>query len=463
MSVLVVGLSHRSSPVALLERAALDEGSCRTLLAELVAADSVDEAVVVATCNRLEVYVEANQEAVAPVTELLSWHTGIPLAELLEHLYVHHDDRAVQHVFSVACGLDSMVVGEGQILGQLRDAIKLARSAETLGRSLGDVGERALRVGKRAHTETHLDRAGADMVTAGLRLASSGIEQSEHGPVGNRADAETCATRSTDLADTAQLAGRRVLVIGAGSLSALAANTAARAGAGALLIANRTFSRADRVAECLTEAYAHIETRAVALDQIAVELASVDLVISCTGAQGTVLSQHVVASAVANRDGRELTLLDLALPHDVDPEVRELSGVHLVNLGDLQRASRDSPDTAGSGASATQPEVQAIMAEEVAEYRSVRRAELVTPTVVALRARASDVVAAEVERLHGRLPELDDAASAEVAYALRRVADKLLHQPTVRVKQLASAPDGDNYEFALRELFDLPATGRGQG
>ncbi|MDS1271901.1 glutamyl-tRNA reductase [Lipingzhangella sp. LS1_29] len=526
MSVLVVGLSHRSSPVALLERAALEDESRRTLLAELVAADSIDEAIVVATCNRLEVYAatglgidsadgvngagdsagagvgvgSGSESAVSAITELLAWRTGVGLAELSEHLYVRQGDLAVQHLFSVACGLDSMVVGEGQILGQVRDAVKEGRSVGTVGRVLGDVGERALRVGKRAHTETHLDRAGADMVSTGLRLATASLESSAASagavsgsgcpaPPHVRGDTAPESTSMADMADTAQLAGWRVLVLGAGSMSALAANTAAREGASTLIIANRTFGRADRVAECLTEAYAHIESRAVPLERVAAELSEVDLVISCTGAQEVVLGYPEVAAAAGGRTGRPLVLLDLALPHDVDARVRQLPGVHLVNLEDLQRASQErrgteqrgdseagsvpDPDSGGAAAATNPltglevdpvvPGVQAIVAEEVAEYRSVRRAELVTPTVVALRERAADVVQAEVERLRGRLPELDDDARSEVAYALRRVADKLLHQPTVRVKQLASAPDGDSYEFALRELFDLPAGGQGQG
>ncbi|MFD0803391.1 glutamyl-tRNA reductase, partial [Streptomonospora algeriensis] len=173
MSVLAVGVSHRSSPVALLERVALEGQARLKVMSEIAAAPSVNEALMVSTCNRTEVYADVDKfhPAVAAVTELLSWHTGVPLSELSQHAYVHYEERAVQHLFSVTCGLDSMVVGEGQILGQVRNAIKDAQQAGTLGRVLNDLGQRALRVGKRAHTDTHLDHAGADMVGFGLEVA----------------------------------------------------------------------------------------------------------------------------------------------------------------------------------------------------------------------------------------------------------------------------------------------------
>ncbi|NKY96233.1 glutamyl-tRNA reductase [Nocardiopsis alborubida] len=476
MSVLAVGLSHRSSPVALLERVALNGETRGNAVAEMVGSEPVNEVMVVSTCNRTEVYadVSAFHGGVSAITELLSWHTGVPLGELSEHLYVHYEDRAVQHLFSVTCGLDSMVLGEGQILGQVRDALKEGQETGSVGRVLNDLGQRALRVGKRAHTETHLDHAGADMVSFGLTVASGGLGL---GPTGapQTTAVQTAQTVGSlppagcpmsaapgDTADAPGLArpahgpltGVRVLVLGAGSMSALSANTVSRQGAEAVVVANRTFDRAARLAECLTEAYDTVDARAVPFADAAGVLADVDLVISCTGAQGLVLNADAVAAATAGRT-RPLVFLDLALPRDIDPAVRELPGVRLVDIEDLRQAAATAPG-ADTGRDSALTLVRGIVDEEVSEFRAVRRAHQVTPTVVALRAQARDVVDAELSRLHGRLPaDLDDRTREEISRAMRRVADKLLHRPTVRVKELAAAPDGESYEAALRELFAL--------
>ncbi|WP_116245685.1 glutamyl-tRNA reductase [Nocardiopsis sp. FIRDI 009] len=481
MSVLAVGLSHRSSPVALLERVALNGETRTRVVGDMLGSDSVNEVMVVSTCNRTEVYADVAtfHGGVAAITELLSWHTGVPLGELSEHLYVHYEDRAVQHLFSVTCGLDSMVVGEGQILGQVRDALKEGQEHATVGRVLNDLGQRALRVGKRAHTETHLDHAGADMVSFGLtealrHLGATAAEPAEVtvdrttpaegavAPAGCPMSGATAAPAEPGTASDAEvarpapasLAGVRVLVLGAGSMSALSANTVARQGASRVVVANRTHERAARLAECLTEAYDTVDAHAVPFDEAAAALTDVDLVISCTGAQGLVLAADAVAPAAEGRD-RPLVFLDLALPRDIDPAVRDLPGARLVDIEDLRQAAAGGTggDTDRSGSLTL---VRGIVEEEVAEFGAVRRANQVTPTVVALRAQAQDVVEAELTRLHGRLPDdLGPKAREEITRAMRRVADKLLHRPTVRVKELAKAPDGESYEAALRELFDL--------
>ncbi|MFI6575473.1 glutamyl-tRNA reductase [Nocardiopsis sp. NPDC050513] len=477
MSVLAVGLSHRSSPVALLERVALNGETRTRAVGDMLGSDSVNEVMVVSTCNRTEIYADVAtfHGGVAAITELLSWHTGVPLGELSEHLYVHYEDRAVQHLFSVTCGLDSMVVGEGQILGQVRDALKEGQDGASVGRVLNDLGQRALRVGKRAHTETHLDHAGADMVSFGLTEAlrhlgappavaevtvdrttpAEGVAAPAGCPMSGVTAAAPADTPAAEVARPAPapLAGIRVLVLGAGSMSALSANTVARQGASGVVVANRTQERAARLAECLTEAYDTVSAHAVPFETAADALADVDLVISCTGAQGLVLTADAVAAAVGGR-GRPLVFLDLALPRDVDPAVRDLAGARLVDIEDLRQAA--ATGSGGGDRSGSLTLVRGIVEEEVAEFGAVRRADQVTPTVVALRAQAQDVVEAELARLHGRLPDdLGAKAREEITRAMRRVADKLLHRPTVRVKELAKAPDGESYEAALRELFDL--------
>ncbi|MFD3874868.1 glutamyl-tRNA reductase [Streptomyces sp. NPDC058623] len=546
MSLLVVGLSHRSAPVSVLERASLSADAKVKLLHDTLAAEPAAEATVLATCNRIELYADVDKfhAGVAELSTLLAQHSGVALEELTPYLYVHYEDRAVHHLFSVACGLDSMVVGEGQILGQIKDALALGQELHTAGRLVNDLFQQALRVGKRAHSETGIDRAGQSLVTFGLE------QLAVREPVGQWA------------------AGKRALVIGAGSMSSLAAATLARVGVADIAVANRTAERAERLAEILVASGTGVTARAVTMGAVAEELTRVDVVVSCTGATGLVLSAddvlaavsgdpaaellpvgapaqavgaravgapavgarvaesaagdvlaRLVAAAEAGRriadagavrtipaaepdgcplgpdvpagDGRaaltgvdagslelhgtwadqgeatatrqprrtarsradgapvRLALLDLAMPRDIDAAVHRIPGVRLVDIESLAETSADAPMAADVDA------VRGIVVQEVAAFGAAQRAAHITPTVIALRAMAAEVVAMEVARLDGRVPDLDERQRAEVTQTVRRVVDKLLHAPTVRVKQLASEPGGAGYAEALRELFDL--------
>ncbi|WP_217139627.1 glutamyl-tRNA reductase [Streptomyces sp. AC627_RSS907] len=551
MSLLVVGLSHRSAPVSVLERASLSADAQLKLLQDTVAAEPATEAAVLATCNRIELYADVDKfhAGVAELSTLLAQHSGVGLEELTPYLYVHYEDRAVHHLFSVACGLDSMVVGEGQILGQIKDSLARAQDLHTAGRLLNDLFQQALRVGKRAHSETGIDRAGQSLVTFGLEQLAAG------------ADVRQWA------------AGKKALVIGAGSMSSLAAATLARAGVAEIVVANRTFERAERLAQILTEGDdTDVLARAVPMDAVPLELTRADVAVSCTGATGLVLTAGAVAATVEGRTGaavaasgtdrrtaadagpagtgsalpptgvgtdencpldlsavptgfsvmgeaavagmdaatleqhgawaaggtavertREagrpgpeadaeligalaataasvgriperrrpepvaevprsepvLFLLDLAMPRDIDAAVHRLAAVRLVDIESLADASADAPMAADVDM------VRRIVADEVAAFGAAQRAAHITPTVVALRSMAADVVAGEIARLEGRLPGLDDKHRAEITQTVKRVVDKLLHAPTVRVKQLAAEPGGAGYADALRTLFDL--------
>lgn len=415
MSYLVVGISHRSAPVELLERAALGRSAVTKVLDDTHGSDHLAEAVVVATCNRVELYADAAtfHGGVDEATALIALHSGVPREDLVEHLYVHYEDRALSHLFTVVCGLDSMVVGESQILGQVRDAFRLAQTSDVTGRALGEMFSTALRVGKRAHAETSIDAAGRSLVTVGLaEVAPDGV------------------------------AGRRVLVVGAGSMAALAVTTLARAGA-EVAVASRTYERARRLAES-------VNGSALSMTNVAAALGDADLVVSCTGAAGTVLSHELFAPAMNGRGGRRLGVLDLAMPRDVDPAARELDGLTLVDLETINTIAG-----AAAPAEADVAAVRDIIADELTGFANSRRQARVAPTVVALRTMADDVVQAELSRLRGRLPDVDGRTEAEIAATVRRVVDKLLHEPTVRVKELAASPGGASYEFALRELFAL--------
>ncbi|MFD5077310.1 glutamyl-tRNA reductase [Streptomyces sp. NPDC058371] len=601
MSLLVVGLSHRSAPVSVLERATLSADTQSKLVQDTLAAEPAAEAAVLATCNRIELYADVDKfhAGVAELSTLLAQHSGVGLEELTPYLYVHYEDRAVHHLFSVACGLDSMVVGEGQILGQIKDSLATAQELETAGRLLNELFQQALRVGKRAHSETGIDRAGQSLVTFGLEQLSSGA------------------------AVEAWARGKRALVIGAGSMSSLAAATLARAGVGEIVVANRTPDRAERLAQILTDGDdTDVLARAVPMDSVPVELTRADIAVSCTGATGLVLTAETVSSAVRERTGERadlgrtavdadfgrtvtgaggpdasgvvrdelpptsvgadegcpldlsavqgtagfsvlgdaavagmaaaeleqhaawvdkgteraaqreagalapetaaeraqgldadgltgasssagalttapqggpaaggagvldaelitalaataatvgrvperrrpepvvevprpepvLALLDLAMPRDIDAAVHRLPGVRLVDIESLAEASADAPMAADVD------QVRRIVADEVAAFGAAQRAAHITPTVVALRTMAADLVANEIARLDGRLPDLDDKQRGEITQTVRRVVDKLLHAPTVRVKQLAAEPGGAGYADALRTLFDL--------
>jgi glutamyl-tRNA reductase len=428
MSMLVVGLSHKSAPVAMLERAAVGGDDLGKLRGDVFQAEHVAGTFIVSTCNRVEIYADVDKfhGGVSSICELLARHSGVPLAELTPHLYVHYEDRALQHLLEVVCGLDSMVVGEGQILGQVRQAVAAAREQDTLGRELGEIGRLALRAGKRAHAETGIDRAGANLVSVGLGLAARRLSQP------GQPDA------SGPLRDV------RVLIVGAGSMSSLAAVTAGRMGAAGIVIANRTKGNARRLAATLDAAVA-------GMAELPDELRAADLVVSCTGAAGVMITRDAIAAVMADpaRAGRPLVLLDLAMPRDIEPGAAELPGVSLIDLGTIGTA------VGGSAQDADVAAVRAIVAEELAARALAVRAASVTPTVVALRAKAAEVVDAELARLTGRLSGLDDRVLGEVSNTVRRVVDKLLHAPTVRIKELASGPGGDGYDNALRVLFDL--------
>jgi glutamyl-tRNA reductase len=417
MSLLVIGLSHRTAPMPLLEKAALPQDRVLKLLGDAVGTEHVAEAVAVATCNRLELYADVGKfhGALADLSSLLSGYTGVPMDELTPHFYVHYDNRAVQHLFNVACGLDSMVVGEPQILGQLRRALADGQAQGTAGRVLNELVQTGLRVGKRAHSETGLDRAGQSLVASALALADVAL---------------------ADVTSGEQL---RAVVVGAGSMSALAATTLARSRPGLdLTIVNRSPGRAAKLAET-------VGARVLPLERLAEAVQGAHLVLSCTGATETVLT------AAHFGDWRPAAIVDLALPRDVDAEIAELPGVDLIDLERIAEAERGSSKAQEDSIEA----VQRIVAQELAVYTAAQNAAAVGPTVAALRSMAAVLVEAELSRFHGRVPDLDAKAGAEVANTVRRVVDKLLHEPTVRVKQLAADPGGTSYAAALRELFNL--------
>lgn len=427
MSVLLFGVSHRSAPVSVLEQLSTDESDQAKIVDQVLQSPLVTEAMVLATCNRVEVYavVDAFHGGLSAIGQVLAEHSGMSMGDLTKYAYVRYSEAAVEHLFAVASGLDSAVIGEQQVLGQVRRAYASAESHQTVGRVLHDLAQRALSVGKRVHSETAIDAAGASVVSVALGIAGARLDTG--------------------------LAGRTAAVVGAGSMGGLSVAHLVRAGVSHIHVVNRSLPRAQRLAASIREQ--GVGAEAMTLDQLATAMADADVVISCTGAVRPVVSladvHHALATSQRDEKAQPLVLCDLGMPRDVDPAVAGLPGVSVV---DMERVQREP----SARAAATDAEAaRQIVAAEVAEYLSVQRMAEVTPTVTALRQRAADVVEAELLRLENRLPGLDDGQRVEVARTVRRVVDKLLHAPTVRVKQLASAPGGDTYAEALRELFEL--------
>lgn len=423
MSILVVSVSHKTAPMDLLSRLTLPPDVTRRMLDCLVASEHVDEAVVLSTCNRTEVYASVTRfhGGLQALTETVRRVAGVDVDVLEDNCAVFYDEAAVSHCFTVTSGLDSMVAGEHQILGQVRQALNQAQAEGAVGTALHALFQQSLRVAKRVQTETAAGAAGRSLVTAAIdELADRGIG----------------------------VGGMRALVVGAGSMAALAAHTLNDRGAAVTLV-NRTLEKADRLADA-------VGGTARPLEELTEALEHADVVVTCTGARGLRLSADEVRHTPVRG------VIDLALPADVADEVGDLPGVELVNLDTLARLAQGDAVgiTDGLGAGTAEiAEAQALVAGEVRDFLGLRRAAAVAPTVVALRSMAQDVMTAELARLHSRLPALEDRERKEIEQTVRRVVEKLLHQPTVRVKQLAAMPDTPDYAAALRELFALDAAG----
>ena len=432
MSVLVVGMSHQSAPVALLEKLSMDETVQNDTCRAMVSAGSLTEAMIISTCNRLEVYTVTSSfhTGVQDVVRNLAEVSGVEEEKLRSYLYVRYADAAAEHLMMVASGLDSMVVGEQQIIGQVRTAYQFASEQGTVGPHIHALAQSALRTGKRVHSETEIDEAGSSMVSFAFDQALSRMGRED-------------------------LAGKRVLILGAGAMASLAATHAGRLGA-QLIIANRTIARAERVAQHAHEAGVYADV--IDFSERAQALRDVDVAISATGAQGfTITAADVERYHVADR---ELMLVDLSLPRDIDDAVAEAEGVDLVNIERLNN-SLQAADTDLAAGSSPHAQARRIVSEELEAYASEQRVRDVVPAVSALRKQAANLVQCEVARMEQKHPELDERQMGDINRALKRVADKLLHEPTVRAKQLAANSGTVSHETALQELFGLHLEGSG--
>ena len=385
----------------------------------LATAEHLSEAVMLSTCNRTEVYAYAERfhGGYADIRELLAQHSGLPPETVSNELYSHHDADAARHLFSVAAGLDSVVVGEHEILGQVRDAWQAARAEGTVGTVLEPLFRRAVETGKRARSATGISRGIASLSHAAVALAGARL---------------------------GTLADRRVLVIGAGDVATGTLKSLADADAADIAVANRTPERAVAAAQLCGG-------RTVALDELDSALVGADVVITTTGATDIVLEHSDIDDVMNRRDGAELLIVDVAVPRDVEPAARELPGVTLLDMDDLG----DFVEHERSGRHQEIDSVRAIVDEEVGLYLAEASAREVAPLIAALRARADLLSTVVLDRHASRLADLSPAQRAAVESLLRGVVNKLLHEPTVRLKDAAGHARGDRLAEALRDLFDL--------
>lgn len=419
MSVVAIGLNHRSVPLDLLERTTIAADRLPKVLADLVARPHLSEAVVLSTCNRTEVYVLAEKfhGAYGDVRDTLAESAFLAPEELVDHLYVHYDADAVRHLFSVSAGLDSAVLGESEILGQVRTAWELAQREHTVGATLNLLFRHAVETGKRARTETTISHHTTSISQAAVAMA---------------------------VAELGRLDGRRVVVLGAGDMGEGMATSLLAAGAGEVVVANRTWDRAVEVA-------GRVGGRAVRLTDLGSVVADADVLLTSTGASSLMVEHADLTAAMAARPERPLLIVDIAVPRDVDPAAADIPGITLLDMTDLRRFAE-------IGLRGRQGEVAAvrrIVEEELVRFVETRSAREAAPLVSELRSRAEELRTVELDRYRTRLEHLDARDRETVEALTRGILAKLLHEPTVRLKDAAGTPRGDRLADAMRDLFDL--------
>jgi glutamyl-tRNA reductase len=417
MSIVVIGVNHRSAPLTVLEQVAIDPVDVAKAVTALAARDNLREAAVVSTCNRTEVYAVAERfhGAYGDIRDFFCELGGLAPDELHPYLYSQHDEAAARHLFEVAAGLESAVLGEAEILGQVRTAWRVARQEGGVRSTLDLLFRHAVRAGKRARTETAIGRGTASISHAAVEMVSDRL---------------------------GSLAGRTVLVVGAGEMGAGVTSALHRGGAGQIVVCNRTRERGARLAE-------QFDGSAIGFDRLVEGLAAADVVVACTAA-----GDHVVTAAdvaAADRGGRPLLIVDIAVPRSVERAVAELAAVTVLDLDDL----RDWADRGLALRAAETDRVRIIVGEEVERFVVEVTARQAAPLVAQLHDQAESVRTGELARFAGRLADLDEAERDAVDSLTRAIVAKLLHTPSVRLRHGAGTPKGERNAAAVSDLFDL--------
>jgi glutamyl-tRNA reductase len=419
VSLVVVGLNYRTAAVDVLERMTVAPAGAPKALHDLVAREHLAEVALLSTCNRTEVYCRTTRfhDGIDDVRHFLTDCSGLDPDALAEQLYTYHDDAAITHLFGVASGLDSMIIGESEILGQVRESWEMAEREGTIGQLLSRTFRHAIEVGKRARTETAIGRHAVSVSSAAVRVAAERL---------------------------GSLAGRRVLLLGAGDVGEGMALALSGAGVDEIVVANRSRARGQQLAS-------RVGGRAVPLDDVMDALVSCDVLLASTGAPGTLVERDDMEEVMRRRGGRALLIVDIAVPRDVDPGVGQVFGVQLLDIDDLKAVGQESLEHRRAEIG----KVRVIINDALDRFRVESVAREVAPLVSSLRSRAEELRQSELDRLSSRLDALDPAARELVEQATRGLVNKLLHEPTVRLKDAAGSAQGELYADALSALFAL--------
>jgi glutamyl-tRNA reductase len=421
--IVVVGLSHKNAPIEVREKLAVSRANVPEVIDRLVAQPAIGEALVLSTCNRVEVYAAApnrgssDADLGAAARATLDVLHGMGGGEVKRFLTQRTGQEAILHLFRVAASLDSLVVGEPQILGQLKDAIEVARDAKSIGPTLGNALHRAVRVGKRVRSETAIGEGQVSVASVAVDLARQIF---------------------------GDLDRRVTVLVGAGEMAEAAAKLLVKAGS-RLVIVNRSAERREALAR-------EVGGEPRPWTDLEKSLIEADVVISSTSSPGYVITPDTLKNMRKARKGRSLFLIDIAVPRDVDPAVNDLDNIYLYDVDDLHKAVAESLE----GRAAEAARAAAIADEEAKGFEAWTAEQALTPAIVALRSRTRNVLAAELERsLHGKLRHLGDAEREALQVMLDAATNKLLHGPTSRLRELAGDPRSEDYLEALHDLFDL--------
>jgi glutamyl-tRNA reductase len=419
--LLALGVSHKTAPLELRERVALTEGRAAGVLRELVEAPEVQEVAAISTCNRTELFVAASDRvgAEALVLGVLAREAGTPPTELVGHLYSLRAVDAALHLFRVTAGLDSMILGEAEVQGQVKRAYELALVEGATGPILNRLFRGALAAGKRARTETGITQRGVSVPSVAVELAQRAL---------------------------GDLSSRIVLVVGAGETAELTARALAARGVEPAFIANRRYDRAIGLAQ-------RFGGRAIRFEELPDQMAHADIVVASTSSPHNVIEREALAEVMVAREGRQLLLIDLAVPRDVHPDCRDLDGVGLFDMDDLQTLVERN----ASGREAEARRAESILRAELASFERWLASQDVVPTIAALRARADEITTSVLEENEQRWQSLSDADRERIRAMARAIAGRLLHEPTLRLKRASGEEDAYLYVNALRELFGLDA------
>jgi len=419
MNIVVVGLSHKTAPVDIREKLSFPEDRIPEALARLVKREGVSEGVILSTCNRVEIIAITSHiaEGIEELQNFIADYHGLPLDSFRHHLYCHTSAEAIKHAFRVAASLDSMVVGEPQILGQMKDAYQQALDHNSTGIILNKLFRKTFSVAKRIRTETRIAASAVSISYAAVELAKKIF---------------------------GKLDDKRVMLIGAGEMCELAARHFVESGIREILVTNRTYSRAENLAR-------EFSGKTILFENLALDLDKVDIILSSTGSPNYIIHASQVKAALKARKNRSMFFIDIAVPRDIDPEINDISNAYLYDIDDLQGVIEANKKEREKEAELA----EGIVGGEVSQLYSWLKTLDITPTIVSLREKLEKIRVSELEKLMNNLGDISAAQRKAIEAASSAMINKVLHSPTSNLKKMADTAEGDLYLDSARKLFDL--------